>query len=128
MLPAVTTPWFKSAVLGLALLGLGATAAARHDPPGWRRLVLQTVSEPDTFYLSAFRDGDLRLSFPDGLRPITFHTRASVTDGCRWLGIEKLVPLDANTYAYAYSEVILDCAFDAKPADMTPRIGLVHVE
>ena len=124
---AVTTPWFASA-LGLALFGLGATVSALDDAPASRRLVLQAVSEPDALYLSAWRQGDLHLRADATLQPITFYTRATLTDGCRWLGIERLIPLDASTFAYEYSEVILECEAGATPAGKTPRRGLVHVD
>ena len=77
---------------------------------------------------AAWRHGDLRLRLTGELQPITFYTRASLTDGCRWLGIERLMPLDASTFAYEYAEVILACEAGATPAQKTPRFGLVHVE
>lgn len=124
---ALTTPLFRSCVLGLVLLSLGAAAAALREDPVSRRLSLFAPEEKDSIYLSAWRDGDIDVTFDDGrLVPITFTTRASVTDGCRWLGIERLVPIDNRTFTYDYSEVILDCDPGAKPVRKTPRTGYVR--
>jgi len=128
MQQALATPLFRSCVLGLVLLSLGATAAALHEDPVSRRLSLFAPEDPEAVYISAWRNGDIAVTFEDErLVPITFKTRASVTDGCRWLGIEKIVPIDSRTFAYDYSEVILDCDPGAKPARKTPRTGYVLV-
>lgn len=128
MQQALTTPLFRSCVLGLALLSLGAAATTLRDDPVKRRLGLYAPEDKDAVYISAWRNGDVVVTFEDErLVPITFKTRASVTDGCRWLGIEKLVPLDSRTFSYDYSEVILDCDPGAKPALKTPRTGYVVV-
>ncbi|MBS1123670.1 MAG: hypothetical protein H6Q90_5898, partial [Deltaproteobacteria bacterium] len=93
------------------------------------RLVLHAVDEPNAFYLSAWRDGDVKVQFDSTeLQAITFKVRASVYDGCEWLGTETLVPIDANSFAYDYSETILSCAPDAVPLRKTPRTGLVTIE
>ena len=125
---ALSTPLFKSCVLGLVLLSLGATAAALHKDPVSRRLSLFAPVIPDELYVSAWRNGDIVVTFEDDqLVPIQLRTRASLTDGCRWLGIETLTPIDSRTFAYDYSEVILDCEWGAKPALKTPRTGIVLV-
>jgi hypothetical protein len=58
---------------------------------------------------------------------MTFEIRASVSDGCRWLGVETLEPIDDKTYAYDYSEYILECDEGATPFLKTPRTGIVDV-
>ena len=125
---ALTTPLFRSCVLGLALLSLGAAATGLHEDPVQRRLALFAPVVKGDLYISAWRNGDVVVTFDDDrLVPIMFKTRASVTDGCRWLGIEKLVPIDGRMFSYDYSEVILGCDPGAKPALKTPRTGLVVV-
>jgi hypothetical protein len=130
MLHAVTTPLFFSVVLG-GLLG-GATLAATQlqtsDALSSKRLVLHAVDRPNSVYLSAFRDGDLHVELDgDHLSPLTFKTRAAVFDGCRWLGVESLTPLDHRSYSYRYDEYVLECDCGATPTAKTPRTGLVVV-
>ena len=68
-------------------------------------------------------------TFPDSqLHPITFYNRASIHDGCRWLGTETLTPIDSKTFYYDYSETVLECDPGATPFYKTPRTGLVTVE
>lgn len=130
MLQALTTPVWRSVVVGMLLLGVTVTAAvATRDRSVTRRLRLHAVDEPNAIYLTMFRDGDLSVRFPDAdLRTLTFHVRASVYDGCRWLGTETLVPIDDRTFAYDYAETILGCEPGAQPLRKTPRQGLVTVE
>lgn len=132
MQQAITTPALRSVVVGALLLGLGGFAAVSFGPrnePVTRRLVLHAVEEPNAIYLSAWRNGDLLVTFGDDrLRPITFTVRARISDGCRWLGTETLEPIDATTYAYDYSEKILSCERGAEPYAKTPRKGYVTVE
>lgn len=130
---AVTTPVFRSVVVGGLLLGLtvGAGFASKGSPDlVTRRLVLHTVSEPDAIYLSAWRNGDVRVQLEDGeLRPITFRVRATIPDGCRWEGTETLVPIDHRSFAYDYSERILSCPEGVESTYReTPRSGIVIVE
>ena len=135
MLQALSTPMFKSiALAGLGLgLGIAATAASsssRCCPERVTyRLSLQAIERPGEVYLSAFRNGDIRLTFDGGkLHAVTLKTYASVSDGCRWLGIERLTPRDERSFHYDYSERMLDCDPDATPARKTPRQGIVTVE
>jgi len=129
MQQALTTPLFRSVVLGLVLLSLGATYSALRPEPVTRRLSLHAPTRSDAIYFSAWHNGDIRVTFDDDrLVPITFHTPASVSDGCRWLGIEQLTPVGDETFAYTYSEVILECDPDATPALKTPTVGYVHVD
>ncbi len=122
-----TSPVFRSVVLGGLVFGASVVAAV--NQPDEHRLVLHAVDEPDAFYISAWHHGDVRLAFDaDELRPLTFHTRARVYDGCRWLGIEQLTPIDHRTFVYAYSETILECDPGSVPLRKTPRMGLVTVE
>ncbi len=132
MLQALTAPTFRSiAIAGLALVGAGTThhVLSHHSPTTTHRLTLHAINEPNAFYLSVFRDGrDVRVTMDEGeLRPITFEIRASVYDGCRWLGTETLEPIDEHTFAYDYSETVLDCDPGAMPLRKTPRKGIVTV-
>ncbi|MBA3538820.1 MAG: hypothetical protein H0T79_04270 [Deltaproteobacteria bacterium] len=128
MQQALAAPVLKSIVFASLALGLGAAYVGITDHSVSRRLVLHAVDEPDALYLTAFRNGDLNLVFEDTeLQPMTFHIKAHLSDGCRWLGIETLVPLDARTYHYDYNEAILECEPGAKPARKTPRTGRVSV-
>ncbi|MGN6110576.1 MAG: hypothetical protein ACTHU0_36075 [Kofleriaceae bacterium] len=125
---AVTTPLVKSMVLGGVLIGIGAFHAVTQDHGRVRRLALDAPVRPGEVYLSAWRCGDVRLRFEsDALRPLTFHTRAQVSDGCEWVGVETLLPLDERTYHYEYSEIVLSCEPGSVPLLKTPRSGRVRV-
>lgn len=129
MQSAVTTPLLGSLVVGGLVLGLGVAKVATSDEPVTRRLRLHAEEKPNAIYLSAWRDGDVEVTFPDGeLRPVTFRVRASISDGCRWQGTERIVPIDSTTFHYDYSEIILSCRPGATPAAKTPRQGYVTVE
>ena len=132
MQQADTTPLFRSVVVGGLLLGLGAFATIKMPSSELvtKRLVLHTVQEPNAIYLSAWRNGDVRVQLENGeLRPITFRVRATFPDGCRWEGTETLIPIDHNTFTYDYSERILSCPPTTESTyRKTPRSGLVTVE
>jgi hypothetical protein len=128
MLQALTTPALKSVLLGGIVLGMGLFAGHR-DHAVTHRLALHAVDEPNSFYLTAWRDGDVKVQFDTAeLREITFKVRASVYDGCEWLGTETLVPIDSRTFAYDYRETILSCEPGATPLRKTPRTGTVTVD
>jgi len=126
---ALTAPVFKSIALAALALGLGVAATSQAPKRVTHRLSLHAVDRPGAVYLTVFRDGDIRVRF-DGeqLHPMTFKVHASVSDGCRWLGTETLVPRDERSFDYEYSEQILDCDPDATPCIKTPRKGIVTVE
>ena len=130
---AVTTPVFRSVVVGGLLLGLAVFApsfASKNSELTSHRLVLHTVSEPSAIYLSAWRNGAVNVQFENGeLRPITFRVRATIPDGCRWEGTETLVPIDHKTYTYEYNDRLLSCP-DGGVGEYgpTPRVGIVVVE
>jgi hypothetical protein len=133
MRQAFEAPVLRFTVIAGLLLATGLMLARTKHHHHHHRLALHTTARPRAIYFSAWGDGDghngvVRLHHTDALQPITFHTRASVNDGCRWLGTETLVPIDEHTYSYSYAETILDCDPDAKPAIKTPRIGYVTVE
>ena len=134
MQQAVTTPLFRSVVVGGLLLGLTAMAPsfASQDTSELvsRRLVLHTVHEPSAIYLSAWRNGDVNVQFENGeLRPITFRVRATLPDDCRWEGTETLVPIDHRSFTYEYSERILSCPDGTESTYReTPRVGIVTVQ
>jgi len=128
---ALLTPLFKS-ILFAALIGsagIGKLLTTDADQSVTRQLALHTESLPNAIYLTAWRDGDVSFTFPDSkLHAITFYNRASIHDGCRWLGTESLTPIDDKTFFYDYSETVLDCDAGATPFYKTPRTGLVTVE
>jgi hypothetical protein len=130
MLSALTTPVFKSIALAGLALGVAAAAASYGSTePVTHQLRLHAVDEPNAIYLSVFRNGDIRVRFDAGeIQPLTFKVRASISDGCRWLGIETLTPRDERSFDYEYSERILSCEPGATPARKTPRKGTVTVE
>jgi hypothetical protein len=126
---AVTFPLFRSVAVGGLLLALTVAQVRAAHHPHVRRLVLHTTYEPGAVYLSAWRNGDVRMPLEgDALVPLTATTRATVSDGCRWLATEKLVPIGPKRYAYRYDETILSCEPGARPARKTPRTGCVTVE
>src|SRR5262245_20784300 len=106
---AQTVPVLGTVLLGLAVTAGGLYARATDDRAGGtHRLVLHTYAEPHAIYLTAWERGDVYVTLDGGeLRPLTFSMRASVSDGCRWLGTERLEPIDERTYSYRYDERIL---------------------
>lgn len=132
---AVTTPLFRSVVVGGLMLGLAVLAPsfmskAKATNVTNHRLVLHTVTEPQAIYLSAWRNGDVNVQFENGeLRPITFRVRATIPDGCRWEGTETLIPIDERSFTYAYDDRQLSCPDGVEPQYRpTPRVGIVTVE
>lgn len=126
---ALSAPVLKSiAVAGLAL-GLSVAASSRAPARVTHRLALHAVDVPDEIYLTAFRNGDIYMTFEGGkLSARTIKTYASVWDGCRWLGIERMTPRDERSFYYDYSERVLECDPGATPTRKTPRQGIVTVE
>lgn len=131
---AVTTPVFRSVVVGGLLLGLAVVAptfaSQKSATLTSHRLVLHTVEEPSAIYLSAWRNGDVTVQLQHGeLRPLTFRVRATIPDGCRWEGTETLVPIDEKSYSYSYDDRLLSCP-DGGEGNYrpTPRAGIVTVE
>ena len=123
---AVEAPRLGTITLGAALV-LVALFEVRPAHPVGHRLALHAPKLAGAVYLSAWRDGDVRVT-GTAAGAITFRTRASVSDGCRWMGIETLVPIDAHSYRYSYDEAILACDPGAVPCTKTPRTGIVTVE
>lgn len=129
MLQAIKAPVVGSIVLAGLALGGAAVYGQLSPEPVTKRLVLHAVDQPNAIYLTAFRDKQLTMTFDDGeLRPLRFEVRAQIFDGCRWLGVETLTPIDDKTFSYDYSETVLECLEGAVPALKTPRTGLVTVE
>lgn len=134
MLHAAQAPVTKLVAVGGAALALmiGATLPSHHPTHhrSHHRLSLDAPVEPTAIYLSAFASGDIAIARDDSapLKPIRFSMRALIPDGCTWLGVEELVPLDAKHYSYSYNETIESCPPDADPWVKTPRTGLVTVE
>lgn len=127
MLHALSTPVLKSFAIGGILLGLGV--AARLTAPETHRLVLHAPAERGAVYLSAFDDdGEVEVegALPRG--PFMFEIQARGGDGCRWLAVETLEPIDGRTYAYGYAEYIVSCEPGATPYRKTPRRGIVTVD
>jgi hypothetical protein len=128
---ALATPLFKSILFAtvLSTAGLGKLLTTECDQSVTRRLALHTEVLPNAIYLTAWRDGDVSFTFPDSkLHPITFYNRASIHDGCRWLGTETLTPIDSKTFHYDYTETVIECEPGSTPFFKTPRTGLVTVE
>lgn len=126
---ALRSPLLRSFVIGglLLALGVGAMMMTRCHPK--RHLVLHTYAQRDAVYLTAWRHGALVAPFDGDERPpLKFTTTATVSDGCRWMGIETLAPISDGRYAYRYDERILECEPDAVPFIKTPRTGVVTVE
>ena len=126
MQQALTSPVFRSVALGGLLLAMTAGWMGLGSPQT-RRLVLHTISEPCTVYLTAWRHGDVKVALDGDLEPLTFRTRARVNDGCRWQGTETLIPVSDTRYWYSYEEKILGCRPGAEPFIKTPRVGYVDI-
>jgi len=129
MLPALTTPVFRSVMVGGLMLALGGAAYVRHHEHRTVRLALHTEWRDNAVYLTAWEDGhDVSVDMPGkDLLAFKFIITARISDGCRWRGTETLTPVDDKTYAYAYSEEILSCSPGATPAIKTPRLGTATV-
>ena len=128
MQQALTSSLYRSVAVGGLLLAL-SVAQFRSKQSHVHHLALHARAQPGALYLTEWRNGNVAVSI-EGKRlvPLTFSTFASIDDGCRWQGIETLVPIDDHRYAYAYDEAILDCDPDATPYIKTPRTGIVTVE
>jgi hypothetical protein len=132
MQQALTAPVFKSlALAGLAVgLGIAALPSSASSTQVTHRLRLHAEAQPDAVYWTRFSrcSGTLRATF-DGpeIHAITFKNRATFY-GCRVLATETLVPRDARSFYYDYSEEILECAPDSPVVIKTPRKGIVTVE
>lgn len=116
-------------MLGGLVLGLSAFAARGARHPVTHHLVLCAPVETNAIYLSAFDNNDeVDATFETSeLAPFRFEVYAAMPDGCRWLGVETLVPIDDHRFAYDYSETILGCDDGAIPYRKTPRTGIVTV-
>lgn len=125
---ALRSPVFRAFVVSGLLLAaaVGAWRAKPHHKP---RLILHTYHQRGAIYLTAWRNGALEAPFDGDERPpLVYKTTATVSDGCRWQGIETLEPIAHGRYAYRYEERILACEPDAIPYYKTPRTGIVVVE
>jgi len=129
MLQALTFPVYRSVAVAGLLLALTVAQVRGARSQHVRRLALHAVAQPGAVYLTAWRNGAVRVPFEGAkLVPLTFKTVALVDDGCRWLGIETLVPRDRHSYAYRYEEAILGCEPGATPYLKTPRTGVVTID
>jgi len=128
MLHALTAPVYRSVLVAGLVLALGAVAHGRHDPSK-HRLALHTEWRSDAIYLSAWTQGEeLTMSLADTATPLTLGNRGWMWDGCHWLGVETLTPVDDHTYAYRYDETVLECKPGHHPTFKTPRTGYVAVD
>jgi hypothetical protein len=123
-------------LVGGALLigGLLAASVATRDEGvaplasvGSYRLVLETQSDPQCVYGSAWNGGDVVLSHDasDG-RTVTLTSRYDFADGCTWEAIEVLTPA-GDGYAYSYDEHVVECSPGATAGIACPRRGHVTV-
>jgi hypothetical protein len=130
MLQAVEAPVLKLAAVAAAVAAGAAFAyapCAAHDRAATYRLVLEAPELPHAIYLTAWHHGDVFVTMRGEPRPITFKTKAYISDGCHWMGIETLTPAGSDHYAYTYDEEILSCEPGAIPAIKTPRTGTVTI-
>jgi hypothetical protein len=128
MQQALTSSLCRSIAVGGLLLAL-TVAHARGSKPHMHHLALHAVDQPRALYLTAWRNGMVSVPLKgDKLVPLRFSMIASINDGCRWEGIETLMPIDNHRYVYRYDEEILECEPGADPYIKTPRTGLVTVE
>jgi hypothetical protein len=126
---ALSAPLFRSLLVGVLATASIAAVTSSGDDSVTRRLSLHSIEERNSYYLSAWEDGDVHVTFPDSeLHGVVFYSRARLTDGCRWTGIEKLTPISGNAFFYEYSESITECKAGAKPYRKTPRTGMVTIE
>jgi hypothetical protein len=129
MLHALQAPVFRSVLVAALVLGVGVAAHARQSTPNRHRLSLHTNWDCDAIYLSSWTQGeDLKMSIAVPANTLVFENRAWMWDGCKWLGVEKLVPIDDHRYAYDYSETVLTCKPGHHPTHKTPRTGVVIVD
>lgn len=129
MQSALTTPVMKSIALAGLALGLGVAASSLLSPDHvTHRLKLHATDVPGYVYVTVFREGDIRVRFDgDEIYPFKVKTYARYA-GCRVLGIETLVPRDARSFDYDYSERILGCDPGSPGLVVTPRKGVVTIE
>ena len=126
---AASVPLLKQAAVASAALGLMVGLAVPHHHLNEHRLSLHAPARCNAIYLTAWAHGDVTIKRDDASpQPITFQTRGVIPDGCTWLGIETLVPIDAHRYYYEYNEEILSCPEGATRYIKTPRQGIVTVE
>ena len=127
MQQALTSSLYRSVAVAGLLLAL-TVAYARGSKPHKHHLALHAVKQPGALYLTAWHKGMVSVPIEDGkLVPLRFSMVALVNDGCRWEGIETLMPIDNHRYFYRYDEKILECDPGADPYIKTPRTGLVTV-
>jgi len=128
MQQALTSSLYRSIAVAGLLLAL-TVAYARGSKPHTHHLALHAVKQPGALYLTAWRNGMVSVPIEGGkLVPLRFSMKAWINDGCRWKGIETLMPIDNHRYFYRYDEEILECEPGADPYIKTPRTGLVTVE
>ena len=128
MQQALTSSLGRSFAVAVAVAGL-MVAFAPGSKPHKHHLALHAVDQPGALYLTAWRNGTVSVPIKgDKLVPLRFSMKASINDGCRWEGIETLLPIDNHRYFYRYDEEILECEPGADPYLKTPRTGLVTVE
>jgi hypothetical protein len=91
------------------------------------RLLLETQSDPQCVYGSAWNGGDVVLSHDasDG-RTVTLTSRYDFADGCTWEAVEVLTP-SGDGYAYSYDERAIECSPGATAGIACPRTGHVTV-
>lgn len=127
-LHAVEAPVLKLAAVAGAALLVGAFAAApRHSHEVRQHLELHAPSRCNAVYDTAFENGHVMVTLPDGEpRTFVFINRGHHWD-CDWRATETLTPDGPNRYYYTYDEEKLDCSPDAEPSIVTPRRGYALV-
>jgi len=126
-LHAVEAPVLKLAAVAGAALLVGAFARPSPTHEVRQRLVLHAPSRCNAVYDTAFENGEVMVTLPDG-QPRTFvFIQRGHHWGCDWRATETLIPDGPNRYYYSYDEEKLGCSPDAEPSIVTPRSGYALV-
>ena len=131
---AVESSVFRLAIAGGVVLAVAAFARPshphhHHSAVHQHRLTLHAPIDPREFYVTPFAEGSVNIMRDDEhLVPLVMRATTHYVDGCDWMGIDTLVPIDAHQYSYSYDERILSCEEGAIPAHKTPRTGYVVVD
>jgi hypothetical protein len=127
---AVEVPLLKLTLVAAGALAVAAFVPHHHHHRTTHRLVLHTRAEKSNeLFLSAWMDNrEVKLELDRShLHTMQFETRADVSDGCRWVSTESLVP-NGDHFDYFYEDHIVSCQPDATPALPTPHVGTVTID
>jgi hypothetical protein len=132
MLHAVQAPLLKLIAVGAvgtaAIAGFGGSKCSKGEVT--QHLVLHAPKKAHAIYMTAFNENnEATVTVKEaGAYRITFQTRATLPDSCRWIATEVLTPINDSQYEYSYDEEMLSCDEGAEPMYVaTPRSGVVYV-